>query len=172
MLKFRRATELDATVIALLGRVTFNESHENFVNDKKEFKAYLNKSFTVKQLKTELKDANNFFWLALKDDLPVGYAKLVINSKSEFITSDSVCRLERIYVLNEFLHLKIGKELQKLVFEKATNLKFNWIWLTVYIKNYIAINFYTRSDYETVGSIDFPIGNRIYENTVFAKKLY
>lgn len=171
MLQFRRATGLDATVIALLGRVTFNESHENFVDDKKEFKAYLNTSFTVKQLKTELKDANNFFWLALKDDLPVGYAKLVINSESEFIASDSVCRLERIYVLNEFLHLKIGKELQKLVFEKATDLKFNWIWLTVYIKNYTAINFYTRSDYEAVGTIDFSIGNRTYDNTVFAKKL-
>ena len=171
MLTFRRATELDATIIALLGRVTFSESHKDIVDDKVEFLAYLNKSFTIEKIKSELKDAKNFFWIAFFNDFPVGYAKLVINSPSEFIDSDNVARFERVYVLNDFLHLKVGRQLQDLVFKKATVLKFDWIWLTVSVINFRAINFYQKNNYQDVGLIDFSIGNRKYDNTVFAKKL-
>lgn len=171
MLQIRRATELDATIIALLGRVTFTESHGKHITDKSDLLAYLDKSFNVEQIKSELNNLNNFFWIAFKDNLPVGYAKLVINSESEFLDTKNVARFERIYVLADFLHLKVGHQLQNLVFEKATELKFDWIWLTVYIKNYRAINFYTKNNYKNVGTIIFTVGNEKHDNTVFAKKL-
>ena len=171
MLTFKRATELDTLIIALLGRVTFTESHERFIVDKKELKAYLTKAFDVDKIREELQDTDNFFWLAFLDGFPVGYAKLVINSNTKFLTADKVCRLERIYVLNDFLHLKIGSQLQDLVFKKATDLNFNWVWLTVYIKNFTAINFYIKNKYKDAGIIDFSIGNDTYDNTVFVKQL-
>ncbi len=171
MLTFRRATELDATTIALLGSVTFSESHAHFVADKNEFQAYLKKAFAIEKIESELKIANNFFWLVFKDDFPVGYTKMVIDSKSEFINAKKVCRLERLYILNDFLHLKIGSQLQDLVFKEAVKLQFNWIWLTVYAKNLIAVNFYKKNNYQNVGVIDFYIGDIRYDNTVFAKKL-
>ena len=172
MLQFRRATEVDAPIIALLGRITFSEAHEDIVDDKIEFQAYLNKSFTIKKLKAELKDTNNFFWLAFNDDFPVGYSKLVINSNSEFLDVENVCRLERIYVLKDFFYLKVGHQLQELIFKKAIELNYQWIWLTVSVKNFRAIKFYNKNNYKYLGLIDFSIGNRKYDNSVFAKKLF
>ena len=171
MLQIRRATEVDATIIALLGRITFSESHEHFIADKKEFQAYLNKAFTIEKIKAELKDTNNLFWLVFKNDFPVGYSKLVINSPSEFLDFDKVCRLERIYILNDFLHLKIGSQLQELVFKKAKELQFSWVWLTVYAKNRIAVNFYEKNNYKEVEIINFYIGKVRYDNSVYAKEL-
>jgi len=155
MIHIRRATELDTSLIGLLGRVTFTESHGEYITEKKDLLAYLDKSFSIEQIKKELKDANNFFWIAFYKDFPIGY----------------VARFERIYVLEDFIHLKIGRQLQDLVLKKAKDLKFNWIWLTVYIKNYRAINFYTKSKYKNIGTIIFTVGNEKHDNTVFAKEL-
>ena len=171
MLTFKRATEKDSTTIALLGRFTFSESHKAIVNNEIEFQNYLNNAFTTQKIKTELKQPNNFFWIAFYNHTPIGYAKLVTQSNSDFLAEKNACRLERIYILEDFFHLKAGKPLQELVFKKALELQYTWIWLTVSVKNFRAINFYIKNNYKSVGNIDFSIGNKTYDNTVFAKKL-
>ena len=55
---------------------------------------------------------------------------LKLNSKSEFIESKSVCQLQKIYVLKDFLSMRIGFELQNLLLQKS-KLEFNKIWLSV-----------------------------------------
>ena len=68
--------------------------------------------------------------------LPVGYAKLKLNSNSEFIESKDVCQLQKIYVLKDFLSMKIGFGLQDLLLKKAKELNFNKVWLSVLNSSY------------------------------------
>lgn len=63
MLEIRKATVLDATYIALLGRITYTESHGNFIENKQNLLDYYNTNYSVAQIKKELSDKNNIFWI-------------------------------------------------------------------------------------------------------------
>ena len=170
-IKIKQGTVKDLETLALLGRVTFRESHGGYIEDKTNLNAYLDKAFSVETTKKELEDSNNVYFILYRNQLPVGYVKLVLNAPSEFIENQNCCRLERIYVLDEFITHKFGLELFKKTVAKAKELQFDVMWLTVYIKNTRAINFYEKNGFEKVGSISFKISKQGYENPILAKKL-
>lgn len=134
MIQIKKAKVSDSTIIAILGRITYTESHGKFIENKKDLISYNNKAFSIKQIESEIIDTKNIFYLAFIDDFPVGYAKIVKNAQSEHVNAVNICRLERVYVLNEFLKMKIGSKLLKTVLKKASELLFDEIWLTTYIK--------------------------------------
>ncbi|AUC14605.1 hypothetical protein BTO06_05395 [Tenacibaculum sp. SZ-18] len=167
----RLATSKDTSLLALLGRITFRESHGGYIEDKTNLDAYLDRAFSFETTAKELSDDNNIYFIIYKNNFPVGYAKLVKNATSEFIYNHNICRLERIYVLEEFISQKFGIDLLNKTVDKAKELDFDIIWLSVYIKNIKAIKFYQKNNFETVGSISFQIGKKGYENPILAKKL-
>ncbi|WP_075341246.1 GNAT family N-acetyltransferase [Tenacibaculum agarivorans] len=170
-IEIKQGTSKDLETLAILGRVTFRESHGDYIEDKTNLNAYLDKAFSIETTQKELKDSNNIYFIIYRNKLPVGYVKLVLNAESEFIENPSCCRLERIYVLDEFITQKLGLELFKTTVKKAQELNFDMMWLTVYIKNTRAINFYEKNGFEKVGSISFQINKQGYENPILAKKL-
>jgi hypothetical protein len=109
--------------------------------------------------------------LALVDNLPVGYSKLKLNSQSQFIKSKNVCQLQKIYVLRDFLAMKIGLELQNKLLEKAMAEGFDKIWLSVLEANDRAIKFYRKNDFITIGNHDFQIGKESFQFIAMAKNL-
>lgn len=171
MVKIKLAKETDAAIIALLGRLTYAESHGHFIADKNDLSAYLNGAFSVAKTKQELNNSKHLFYLIYVDDLPVGYAKLVLNAKHESVTSQNNCRLERIYVLNEFIPLKIGQQFLTFVEEKAKALQLDTMWLSVYIKNNRAIRFYQRNGFKNIGALHFLVNGKGYENIIFSKQI-
>ena len=94
-----------------------------------------------------------------------------MNENHENKTDTKYCKLQRLYILNDFIALKIGSQLQDLILEKAIELNFTSIWLTAYYKNTKGLRFYDRYGFKQIGSIDFYVGETNYENLVFAKKL-
>ena len=171
MLEIRRATKTDAIHIALLGRITYTESHGNFIENKQNLLDFYKKNYAVSQIKLELNDENNLFWIVFYNELPIGFAKLCLNENHKKITDTDYCKLQRLYILNDFINLKIGSQLQEIILKKATDLKFKSIWLTAYYKNVKGIKFYKKYGFEEIGSIDFYVGKTNYENLIFAKKL-
>ncbi len=167
----RLATSKDASLLALLGRITFRESHGGYIEDKTNLDAYLDRAFSFETTVNELNDDNNIYYLIYKNDFPVGYAKLIQNAASEFIDNHNICRLERIYILEEFISQKFGIDLLNKTVDKAKELGFDIMWLSVYIKNIKAIKFYQKNNFEAIGSISFQIGKKGYENPILAKKL-
>ena len=121
----RKATIEDVISIALLTRVTFREAFGHLFKDKQNLIDYFAKSFSIANLTSKLKDDNNVFWIALVDNLPVGYAKLLKHSPSKFIENTKVSELQRIYVLNDFLNQRIGHLLQDALFEEVKKIKSN-----------------------------------------------
>lgn len=171
MIKIQIAKEADTAILALLGRLTWAESHGHYIDDKNNLLKYLNKNFSVSKTKQDINKPKNLFYIIYVDDLPVGYAKLVINAINESVASQNNCQLERIFIQNEFISLKIGQQLLTYVEEKAKALQLDTMWLTVYIKNKRAIRFYERNEFKNVGELNFFVNGKEYENIVFSKKI-
>jgi ribosomal protein S18 acetylase RimI-like enzyme len=171
MIKIKSAKEADTEVLALLGRLTFAESHGHFINDKNDLLKHLDENFSVSKIKQDINNPKNLFYLIYVDDLPVGFAKLIVNATHKSSASQNTCCLEKIYILSDFIPLKIGQQLISFVEEQAKALQLDTIWLTVYIKNNRAIRFYERNDYKNVGKLNFIVNGKSYENTVFSKNL-
>ena len=171
MIEIKKATAVDISTLALLGRVTYVESHGHYIEDKNDLKKYTDHAFSVAKTKQEFNDPKVLFFIVYSDELAVGYAKLVLNATHESISSINNCRLERIYILNDFIPLKIGIQLLNFVMEKAKALKLDTIWLSVYVKNNRAIKFYLKNDFEKVGQLNFLVNKTEYENLVLAKNI-
>ncbi|SHH56009.1 GNAT family N-acetyltransferase [Winogradskyella jejuensis] len=171
MIDIRPATIADAEVLALLGRVTYSESHGHFIDNNDDLMAYMETAFSVSKTKQDITDPKNRFYISYADDLPVGYAKLVLNSGYEDMHSENSCQLERIYILKDFIPLKIGQQFLTFLEAEAKALEFNTIWLSVYNKNERAIRFYQKNDFKDVGLSIFIVNGKAYENMVFSKDL-
>ena len=170
-IEVRLANKNDAEFIALLGRITFTETFGHLFRDRQDLLDYYEHTFSVEKIEKGLTKPNNVFWISFMNRLPVGYAKLKLNSKSEFMDSENVCQLQKIYILKDFLSLGIGSELQNQLLKKAEELGYEKIWLSVFIENQPAINFYKKSGFENIGNHDFQIGKENFEFIAMAKKL-
>ena len=79
----------DAPIIALLARVTFAETFGHLFRNKQDLLDYYNSTFLVDKIANSITKPNGF---------PVGYAKLKLNSTSEFLGSEKVCQLQKKYM--------------------------------------------------------------------------
>ena len=113
MVEIRKADINDAKIIAHLGRTTFNEAFGHLFREQKDLDEYLIKTFSNSKIESSLLKPENVFWIALWNNIPVGYAKLKLNSVTNFIDSMNICQLQKIYVLDEYLSMKIGLNLQE-----------------------------------------------------------
>ena len=73
MIKIRLAHTSDAQLIALLGRITFIQSHSQYIKNDKDVKDFCDASFLVSKIKKELANENilfcfmtNFLWVLQK----------------------------------------------------------------------------------------------------------
>lgn len=170
-MEIRLAQNNDAQFIAILGRITFKETFGHYFRDKQDLLNYYDSTFAVKKIERSIAKPDTVYWISFVNRLPVGYAKLKLNSKSEFIDSENICQLQKIYVLKDFLSMKIGFELQNLLLEKAKELEFEKIWLSVLKSNERAINFYKRNGFKGIGKHDFQIGKENFEFIAMCKEL-
>ena len=170
-MEIRLANINDAKCIALLGRITFSETFGHLFREKQDLQDYFEQTFSVQKIENSLNKPNNVFWIASVDRLPVGYAKLKLNSSSEFSSSMKACQLQKIYVLKDFLSMRIGLELQNQLLDRARELSFETVWLSVLNSNDRALRFYEKSGFDKIGTHGFQIGREKFEFTAMEKKL-
>ena len=170
-IEIRLAKKEDAPCIALLGEQHLLKHLDIFFEMKKDLMDYYDWTFSVQKIEDGIEKPNNIFWIAFANRLPVGYAKLKLNSNSEFIESKSVCQLQKIYVLRDFLSMKIGFELQEALLKKAKELNFHQVWLSVLNSNQRAISFYKKTGFEKIGNHDFQIGQENFDFIAMKKEL-
>ncbi|MDR6300968.1 GNAT family N-acetyltransferase [Mesonia maritima] len=170
-IEIRQANKKDAKSIALLGRTTFSETFAHYFTYEQDLLDYLDATFSLDKIENSINKPNNKYWIATVNNLPVGYAKLKLNSASDFTLAKQVCQLQKIYVLKDFLSIKIGGELQHHLLKKAKQLEFKEIWLSVLKENIRAINFYNKSGFKKTGEHDFQIGRKNFWFFVMQKHL-
>tara|TARA_Y100000815_G_scaffold184128_1_gene167897 strand:- start:821 stop:1342 length:522 start_codon:yes stop_codon:yes gene_type:complete len=167
----KRATIEDASIIALLGRVTFTETFGHLFPDKSELLAYYDRTFSVEKIEASLQKKINVYWLATIDRLPVGYAKLKLDSSSNFLNCAITCQLQKIYVLRDFLSQRVGLSLQKELLNYAQNNGYQNIWLSALQSNERALSFYINGGFNKIGTHEFQIGTQNFQFNVMARDL-
>ncbi|WP_353777896.1 GNAT family N-acetyltransferase [Winogradskyella sp. 3972H.M.0a.05] len=171
MINIKIATEAHAETLALLGRVTYIESHGHFIGNENDLSEYVKTAFSVSKTRDDINDPNTIFYIISVDELPVGYVKLVLGTTHKSVSSENNCQLERIYILNDFIPLKLGHQLMDYIEEKVKEMQLNTIWLSVYIENKRAIRFYQKNGYQEVGISTFLVNGKGFENLVFSKQI-
>ncbi|MEL6306353.1 MAG: GNAT family N-acetyltransferase [Bacteroidota bacterium] len=171
MEQIRLATPEDAEHIAQLGKTTFKEAFGTFFDDSENLKTYLETTFNLNKIEQSLLKENNVYWVALVDQKPVGYAKLKLKSPSPFLETDMVSQLQKIYVLQDFLSMKIGKRLQDALIARAQQTQNEHLWLSVWNGNKRAIRFYEKNDFKIIGNHQFTIGEQTFDFTAMSKSI-
>ncbi len=171
MITIKKANETHVEILALLGTSTYHESHGHYIADKNDLKNYLEEAFSVSKISEDLKNPRNLFYILYKNELPIGYGKIRLNSSPSGDDSDKSCQLERIYILKEFIPLKLGQQFLNFLEKKSKELKYDRMWLSVYLENTRALRFYQKNDFQEVGKSTFTVNGKGYENIVFSKKI-
>ena len=151
-----RATKSDAKLLADLGRQTFIESHGHSA-PKEDIDNYVNKNYTGQVFSEELSAVENIYHILYYKGQPVGFTKIILNYPIEKIATKNITKLERIYLLKEFYHLKLGLELLNFNIELSKTNNQLGMWLYVWTENERAFNFYKRNGFEIIGSHNFKI---------------
>jgi ribosomal protein S18 acetylase RimI-like enzyme len=169
--EIRRATAGDAVTIALLGRITFAESFGHlFRSHPHELRRYLDRTFGVGKIEISLAKPENVYWLAYRDHLPIGYAKLKHPSAPSGDAGKNSAQLQKIYVLTEFLGERIGEALLHQVLPEAKR-RAPKLWLDVLHENERAIGFYTKHGFAITGKDTYRIGSQTFLFDLMGKPL-
>lgn len=156
-----RATINDATLLVHIGKTSFMESH-GMSASKEDIDAYVKLKFNESTFLEELQDSNNYFYIIYNNSTSIGYSKIIFDFSHPKIPFKNVTKMERLYVLKEFHHLKLGLELLNFNVQESKNHHQAGMWLFVWTENERAMNFYNKVGFQIIGSHDFKISETHY----------
>lgn len=157
-LRLERCTVEDADTLRDLSIVTY---HETFAhkNTAENMDAYLRTAYDIRQLRSELANANSEFYFLYADEKLAGYMKLnEAPSQSDINDPDSL-EVQRIYVCGGFQGMGLGRFLLTTALETAMDRHKKYVWLGAWEHNEKALRFYDKMGFRPVGTHPFYMGN-------------
>ncbi|MBP7245136.1 MAG: GNAT family N-acetyltransferase [Bacteroidia bacterium] len=151
-----KSTVHDAAELAKVGRQSFIESHGHSASEE-DITAYVNSKFSFLAFEEELKNPNYIYHHVVFEGQMIGYSKVVFNCESENVAQENITKLERLYLLQEFHSLKLGKALLEYNIQLAKQNHQKGMWLYVWKENTRALNFYLKYGFEIIGEYNFKI---------------
>ncbi|HIW38785.1 MAG TPA: GNAT family N-acetyltransferase [Candidatus Jeotgalicoccus stercoravium] len=166
----RKCTVGDLDSLLDISKKTFYETFEK-QNTEENMSAYSEKTYQKEKFISELEHPHSqFFYIFYKDEL-AGFLKLNILSAQSEPMGDDALEVERIYILNDFQKLGLGKALLKLAHDEAQRLGKKNIWLGVWEYNSNAIAFYKKQNFKEVGAHSFFMGDDEQTDLILKKEL-
>lgn len=166
----RTADADDARLLATLQTVTFYEAY--FEQDSPgDMANYLQEMFSVERVGKELAERCATFYLMFRNDVAVGYAKLIRDSRADGVAAERPIELKRIYLVERVWRLGLGQILLDHCLDAARAESFDSLWLGVWERNERARAFYRKNGFERVGEIEYPYGDSVGINWVMEKRL-
>lgn len=166
----RKATLEDARRLAALSRMTFVEAFGES-NTQEDMQLYVQKAFNPGQIRSELADPANTFFLAFEKGNLVAYAKLRTGHTPEEIKNENAIEIERFYVRKSMIGKNVSKPLMKACINFAKERNFETVWLGVWEYNPRAIHFYEKWGFEKFGTHIFTLGYDEQTDLLMKKKL-
>lgn len=158
-LSITKICKTDAETLRELAVTTFRESHGHSASTK-DIDAYINAKFTLENIARELSDASNVFYFIYVNEELAGYSKIIYNTAYENLTQINSTKLERLYVLEKFHDLKVGKQLMDFNIKLAKQNAQSGIWLYVWTENYRAVRFYKNYGFQQIAETYFKISDK------------
>lgn len=154
MISLLRLTAADATMLSKIGGASLIESHGHSA-PAEVMQAYVDRSFSEEACLAELMDADNIFHGVFYNNQPAGYSKIVFNCSHPAVALQPVTKMERLYLLKGFYHLKLGQQLMQQAIDLSKAAGDRGMWLNVWKRNERALRFYQKQGFETVGESEF-----------------
>lgn len=147
-LTIEKANEKDAEVIALLARVTFNDTMGGLFVNKEELFNYFDKKFSIVSISKSISNPNNIYFIARNNGVAVGYLKLKINSPLKICETSKISEINRMFILRDFLNKGVGNELHQAMLNEVQKLGIEFMWIPVLEDNLPAQSFCEKLGYE------------------------
>jgi len=157
-----------APAIAYIGRTAFRKAFALLFNSCAELEEYLDYTYGVDKIASSLRKANNVYFLATVDGLPVGFAKVKRHSLNDQLDSVFQAELQKLYVLKEYQGCGVGQALMDAVARFVSSFEPDCLWLDTYVGNERAIRFYERNGFQKAGTHHFTIGTQTFEYFLMA----
>lgn len=154
----RPCTTNDLRQLQQIGRQTFYESFFEH-NTRESMNDYLDKAFTEEKLGRELRNPNSQFFMAEVDGAITAYLKINVGDAQTEPMEERDLEIERIYILQEYQKIGLGKQLYQIAVEHARVLEKERIWLGVWEKNNNARAFYEKLGFTKIGEHSFFMGD-------------
>jgi ribosomal protein S18 acetylase RimI-like enzyme len=156
----RRAVTNDAQLLSALSAVTFFDTFNGTCTNE-DIQQFIETCFNPGQVYKELRDADDFYFIAFINEEAAGYIRLKEDESDVIeIKKHRSIELKRIYVLKEYQSQKIGAKLMTFALDFAVAKNYELIWLGVWEHNEKAKAFYKKYGFEDSGVTHlFPIGN-------------
>ena len=156
MNQIKKATIKDAKLLSKISTNSFLPAHGHSAS-KKDIDNYIAKKFNEQELSKELSNLENEYYFIYHKGEIVGYSKVIFYSPNKNIEVQNITQMSRLYLLEAFYGLDLGKELFNFNIKLSKQNNQKGIWLAVWMENKRAIKFYKKMGFEIVGSFDFKI---------------
>lgn len=163
-------TTADTTKLQAISQETFKDTFGGYNTDD-DMDWYLNKELSIKQLRSQLKNANSFFYFLKKDNQIVGYLKLNINDAQSDDQDGDALEIERLYVRPDYKRMGYGRQLMDYAIKRAYQLDKNVVWLGVWEYNHAAQKFYGAMGFTQFGDYLFTLGGARQRDVLMKKEL-
>lgn len=148
----------DVEKLQAISRITFSQTFTEHNNDE-DMNAYLNKSFSITQLTSEIANVDSEFYFAQEGEMVIGYLKVNTGAAQTESKDLNAFEIERIYVDTAFLGKKIGQLLFNKAIELANAKNKSYVWLGVWEENHRALAFYKKNGFVPFDKHIFKLGN-------------
>ncbi len=118
---------------------------------------YISNNLSDKVFEKELKQKDALLNLVYVHDEPVAYSKIILNKAYPKIKHTNVTKLERLYVIENYISKGIGKHMFNETLKLAKENSQAGLWLYVWIGNKRAIKFYTKQGFKIIDEAMFQI---------------
>lgn len=167
----RPATLADAQMLSHIGAATFLESFLDLIEGQ-ALMAHCSKEHSVEKYADYLSKPATAAWLVVHPETgsPAGYA---LNCAPDLPveTDESDVELKRIYMLSKAHGTGAAKRLMDAAIAHAKNNGAKRLLLGTYKDNDRATGFYTKHGFETIGTRQFNVGGKLFDDIVMAKPL-
>lgn len=165
-----RVTPDELKVLQDISIQTFVDTFASY-NTEEDMKQYLEKSFSLQQLTTELNTTGAEFYFARLAEQVIGYIKINTGKAQTELQDDHALEIERIYVLQAYHGKQVGQLLYESAIRIARERALEYVWLGVWEKNARALRFYEKNGFLPFGKHIFKLGNDVQTDIMVKKPL-
>lgn len=165
-----RVTPDEITALQDISIQTFVDTFASH-NTEEDMKQYLEKSFSLQQLTTELNTTGAEFYFAWLAEQVIGYIKINTGKAQTELQDDHALEIERIYVLQAYHGKQVGQLLYESAIRIARERALEYVWLGVWEKNARALRFYEKNGFIPFDKHIFKLGNDVQTDIMVKKPL-
>ncbi|MGI8950316.1 MAG: GNAT family N-acetyltransferase [Chitinophagaceae bacterium] len=170
MLKIRYANFADAETICDIAARTFYNTYAVY-NSQEDMQQYMQESFSIQQIKSELEDAQSKFLLITENENILGYAKITWRRKPVNSSDEIALEIARFYAETIYIGKGIGKFLMEECISIAKAGAAKYIWLDVWQENKKAIRFYQKWGFIITENYSFILGKDVQQDYIMEKRI-